>query len=89
MDAAANLVILVAAVITALGIIAKSPPARWLWRTVVRDPWTEALRNVVAEVVDEALSKRPVTNGWGKDAIASIAEKVGADVPPPKSNPDA
>lgn len=77
-------VIWIGGVVAASGVIAKSPPARWLWRRNVTDPAIAALRRVVGEVVDEKLDARPLTNGWGKDAVQAIAETVGADVPPPR-----
>jgi hypothetical protein len=74
-------------VVAAAGVIAKSPPARWIWRRNVTEPALAALRRVVGEVVDEKLDARPLTNGWGAKAVGAIAETVGADVPPPKTDP--
>jgi hypothetical protein len=76
-------VIGLAAFLGALGIIAKAPVTRWVWRRLVSEPF----RSYVGEIVDEKLDARPVTNGWGTQAVKAIAETVGADVPPPK-DPD-
>lgn len=78
---AGELVIFIAAVITALGVIVRSKPVRWLWRRNVVDPGSDRLRQVVAEVVDERLDARPLTNGAGRDTVKAIGEHLGIDVP--------
>lgn len=80
---AGEAVIWTGGLIAAATVIVRSPPVRWLWRRNVAEPLEARLRQVVAEVVDERLDARPLTNGWGKDAVQAIAEQVGADVPPP------
>lgn len=86
-----QIVIWTAGVVTALGVLTRTRPARWLGRTLVRDPIIGAFRREVVDVVraevpgivDERLAARPLTNGWGTDAVAAIAEATGADVRPP------
>lgn len=66
----------------AAGILAaatKARPVRWLGRTIVADPFRRWFRREVAEVVDERLDARPLTNGRGERIIMKIAEKVGVD----------
>lgn len=76
-------IISLAAVLTALAVIVKAPPVRWLFRTLVGDPISREFRAMVSEVVDERLSARPLTNGWGASAVKAIAEAVDADVGEP------
>ena len=73
-------------VIAALAVIFKAPPVRWLFRQLVSDPIMESFRQAVGEVVDERLSARPLTNGWGADAVKKIADAVDADVEPPRGD---
>ena len=83
-------VIGVAAFLTALAVIARARPVRWLIRTLVGDPVLKAFRHEVAEVVRievpfavaVELAKHPLTNGWGTRTIKAIGEATGADVPP-------
>ena len=87
---ASQVVILTAATLTGLGVIARVRPVRWVWRKTVAEPVMTAFRREVAEVVDERLDARPLTNGWGARAMQSIAEQVGAAVesPPPLLAPE-
>lgn len=73
----------VAGVITALGIIAKAPPTRWLWRRNLAEPIMAVFRREVSQVVDERLNARRLTNGWGTEAVQAIAGATGAEVEPP------
>lgn len=85
---AENLIV-IAAVVTAIGVIARVKPVRWLFRTTVGTPLHSWFRREVGEVVDERLDARPLTNGWGARAVQSIAEATGADVePPPPDSPE-
>lgn len=59
----------------AVGILARMRPVRWLWRRVVKDPFTEWFRRQVAEVVDARLDARPLLNGHGERVIKTV-EKV-------------
>lgn len=81
-------VIFAAGVVTAVGVLAKTKPARWLWRRNVAEPLRAELRRVVGDVVDEKLAARPLTNGWGQAAVQAIAEATGAQVEPPRTDPD-
>lgn len=47
----------VAAVATAIGVLSRTRPARWLWKTVVTRPVTQWGKDVVTGVVDEKVSK--------------------------------
>ena len=83
-------VIGLAAFVTACGVIGRSKPARWLWRTLVAQPIMGAFRREVAEVVRSEvprvvraeLRKHPMTNGWGVQAMTAVAKATGAAVPP-------
>lgn len=95
---AGEAVLWVAGILGAAGVIGRSPPVRWLWRHNVTDPAIAAHRRVTVDVVraevppivDDRLSAHGLTNGWGDDALAAVAEKVGADVPPhPPCPPDS
>ena len=68
----------VAAIVTALGVIAKSPfgrPLKWIWRRLVADPlagWLEReARRVVADVVHEKLM---TPNGGA--SLADVAREI-------------
>jgi hypothetical protein len=45
-----------AGVVVAVGVLAKTRPMRWLWRTLVTDPLSAWGRSVVGEVVDEKVA---------------------------------
>jgi PAS domain S-box-containing protein len=64
-------VIWVAGVVTALGIISRTRPARWLYRRLVGQPVTEWSTRVVGQVVDDKVSK---TNGGSslRDRVEAI-----------------
>lgn len=47
----------VAAVATAIGVLSRTRPAKWLWRTLVTRPATEWGKDVVGAVVDEKVSE--------------------------------
>lgn len=69
----------VAAFCVAVGIISRLRPVRWLWRRLVRDPFTEWFRREVGEIVDARLDARPILNGTGEKMIQTVhavAEKV-------------
>ena len=75
---AAGIVGAIAAIVTALGVIAKSPfgrPLKWVWRRLVADPfsgWLEReARRVVADVVHEKLM---TPNGGA--SLADVAREV-------------
>lgn len=93
---AGEVVLWVGGLVGAGGVILRSPPVRWLWRRNIAEPFMAAHRRVTVDViraevpaiVDERLNARPLTNGWGTDALAAVAKKVEADVPPPPRHPD-
>lgn len=77
----AQVLIGLAATATAVGVLSRLRPVRWLWRTSVVEPSTEWLECVVGKVVDEKLDARPILNGKGEQMIKQVhqvAEKVGA-----------
>ena len=90
MSNAAAGVIGVAAFLTAVAVIARARPVRWLIRTLVGDPVLKAFRHEVAEVVRievpfavaVELAKHPLTNGWGTRTMQAIGDATGANVPP-------
>jgi len=79
-----TVVMVTAATLTAFGVLVRQRPARWLGRTLVKDPVMTALRRevraVVVEVVDERLDARPLTNGVGWATVQAIAEHLGITV---------
>lgn len=68
-------VIWMAAVTTAVGIISKTPPAKWFWRRLVAIPMKEWGTKVVSDVVEEKVSK---SNGGGsiKDQMNLLEESL-------------
>lgn len=88
---AGQTIIWLAAVATAITVLVRLRPVRWLGRTAVCDPVVATFRREVSEVVraevpaavDEALARHPLTNGWGVDAVRKIADATGADVGAP------
>lgn len=71
------------AVATALVFVLRSRFVRWLTRRVVVEPILAKLEELIEQVVDRCLDKRPLTNGWGTKAVHRIAEATGADVEAP------
>lgn len=69
----------VAAFCVAVGVISRLRPVKWLWRRLVRDPFTEWTEALVGRVVDEKLDARPILNGGGEatiEKVHAIAEKL-------------
>lgn len=77
---AGELAMWLAGVATAVGVLARQRPVRWLGRTLVKDPVMAAFRREVAEIVDERLDARPLTNGVGWQTVRAIAEHLGIEV---------
>jgi PAS domain S-box-containing protein len=67
-------IIWVAAVVTALGVISRTRPAKWLFRQLIGKPITEWGIKVVSQVVDEKVSEK---NGGSslRDRVDDIAKK--------------
>lgn len=77
--AVATLVGSVAAFCMSVGVISHLRPVKWLWRKLVRDPFTEWFRREVGDIVDQKLDARPILNGKGEKMLAvvsQVAEKV-------------
>lgn len=69
----------VAAFCVAVGVISRLRPVKWLWRTLVKDPFTIWFRREVGDIVDAKLDARPLLNGRGDQTIETvqkIAEKL-------------
>lgn len=49
------------------------------FKAAVRD----VVREEVPAAVEQCLNSRPVTNGWGVQALKKIADELGVDLPPP------
>jgi hypothetical protein len=77
--AAVGALVATAAVVTAVGIIAKSEylgrPIRWLWRRNVSDPAGGWFRHLVAEVVDDRIDHLMHHNNSGS-SLLDLAESV-------------
>lgn len=77
--AAAGLLVGSAAVITAVGLIAKSQyigrPIRWLWRRNVAEPFGGWVRHTVGDVVDERIDYL-MHNRNGGSSLLDLAESV-------------
>jgi len=94
-DAAATVVAL-AAVATALGVLCRLRPVRWVGRTLIGQPVLAAFRREVIEVVRSEvpavvaaeLAKHPITNGWGVKMLQAVGDATGADMPPPPQHPE-
>lgn len=56
-EQAGQQLIWVAAVATAIGVLSRTRPAKWVWRTLVTRPATEWGQSVVGAVVDEKVSQ--------------------------------
>ena len=75
-----TVVIATTATVTALGVLSRLRPIRWLGRTVIKDPLAAWFRHEVAQIVDERLDARPLTNGVGWATVQAIAEHLGIAV---------
>lgn len=73
---AAQAVIASAATVTALGVLARWGPVRWVFRRLISDPFRDWFRHEIREVVSEELDGRPIMNGEG---IATV-RKIRSDV---------
>jgi len=62
-----------AAVATALGVLSRTRPARWVWRHLVTSPVTEWGERVVGSVVEEKVSK-PNGGSSVTDKLANLGE---------------
>jgi len=82
MGALSTALIATAATLTALAVIARFArrPVRWMWRRLVSEPVMTAFRREVAQIVDERLDARPLTNGVGWRTVKQIAERLGLEV---------
>lgn len=69
-----------AGVATALSVLGRQRPIRWLGRTVIGNPLGRWFDERVARVVDERLDARPLTNGVGWQTVKAIAEHLGIEV---------
>lgn len=76
----------IATTITSVTLVGRLRPVRWLIRIVIVQPGERWLRGLIADVVDERLDARPLTNGWGAATVHAIANEVGADVPAPHTH---
>lgn len=76
----AQVAVTLAATATALGVLARTRPTRWVFRRLIGDPLREWFRNEVSEIVDERLDARPLTNGKGWKVMQAVAEHLGIDV---------
>lgn len=76
----AQVVVASAATVTALGVLAKWGPVRWVFRTLIGDPLKDWFRHEVASVVDERLDARPLTNGWGAKAVQALIDHFDIEV---------
>lgn len=79
-DVATNVVAL-AAFLTALGVLSRLRPVKWLWRHVVKDPLSGWFRVEVGAVVNEQLEPLRAElsfNGGAttKDAVARVETAV-------------
>ncbi|HUW00743.1 MAG TPA: hypothetical protein VMW08_00185 [Acidimicrobiales bacterium] len=65
--------------VTALGLLSRTKPARWLWRQVVSEPITEWFRENGGEIIEEKVGKEFASNGGAslRDAIDGL--KSGQD----------
>jgi hypothetical protein len=66
-------------------LLVRSRPVKWIYRRNVVEPLTTWFRATVQEVVNDELDRRPLTNGWGTQAVHEIAKATGADVAPPRA----
>lgn len=82
----AVVIITTAAVITALGVISRTRPVRWVFRRLVSDPLAAWFSALVGAEVSKQLDSRPLTNGWGAQTVYETAKAVGADVPEPRTH---
>ena len=76
----AQAVIASAATVTALGVLARWGPVRWVFRRLVGDPLRTWFRSEVAAVVDERLDARPLTNGKGWKVMQAVADHLGIEI---------
>ena len=77
---AAQAVIASAATVTALGVLARWGPVRWVFRRLISDPFRDWFRYEIREVVSEELDGRPWTNGKGYRLMGRIADHMGIDM---------
>jgi len=85
----AEQVVALAATLTAMGVLIRLKPMRWVLAGLFGHPVDrarEAFRVEVASVVVEVLDSRPLTNGWGTRTLDAIASAVDADTEPPSEH---
>jgi len=76
----AQVVVASAATVTALGVLAKWGPVRWVFRTLIGNPVKTWFRAEVAEAVSAELDARPLTNGKGWKVMQAVADHLGIEV---------
>jgi hypothetical protein len=77
---ASAVILTVAATVTALGVLGRLRPVRWLGRRLISEPFGEWLDERIGAVVDARLDSRPLTNGVGWQTVKAIAEHLGLEV---------
>jgi hypothetical protein len=71
-----ELTIWLAGVATAIGLLSKTRPARWMWRRLISDPFTDWFRTTGGEIIEEKVGKEFASNGGAslRDAIDGLKD---------------
>lgn len=69
-----ELTVWLAGVITALGLISRTRPVRWLYRHLIGDPFIQWFRKTGGEIIEEKVGKEFASNGGAslRDAIDGL-----------------
>ena len=76
----AQVVVAAAATVTALGVLVRWGPVRWVFRRLVGDPVQQWFRVEVAKAVSAELDARPLTNGKGWRVMQAVADHLGIEI---------
>ena len=71
----ASTVVALAAFWTALGVLSRLRPVKWLWRQLVKDPVSQWFRGELVAVVDEQL--KPIRYQLETNDGSSIKDAIG------------
>lgn len=71
-----ELTIWFAGVATAIGVLSRTRPVRWLWRRLISGPFTEWFRKTGGDIIEEKVGKEFASNGGAslRDAIDGLKE---------------